>query len=157
VVDEPLDDPLGHAVRQRLLGWLDVLTAEGISPLVVRVPLNDHAAFSQAARTLLEAKERPTGVLCFSDVVAQAVVHTAQDLGLRVPHDLSVVGFDDSPVAARVRPALTTVRQDFVEKGRAAATALTAALSGTAPKRARHRVLPTTLVVRDSSVSPPAG
>ena len=65
VVDEPLDDPLGHAVRQRLLGWLDVLTAEGISPLVVRVPLNDHAAFSQAARTLLEAKERPTGVLCF--------------------------------------------------------------------------------------------
>ena len=157
VVDEPLDDPLGHAVRQRLLGWLDVLTAEGISPLVVRVPLNDHAAFSQAARTLLEAKERPTGVLCFSDVVAQAVVHTAQDLGLRVPHDLSVVGFDDSPVAARVRPALTTVRQDFAEKGRAAATALTAALSGTAPKRARHRVLPTTLVVRDSSVSPPAG
>jgi DNA-binding LacI/PurR family transcriptional regulator len=84
-------------------------------------------------------------------------VHTAQDLGLRVPQYLSVVGFDDSPVAARVRPALTTVRQDFAEKGRAAAAALTAALSGTAPKRARHRVLPTTLVVRDSSASPPAG
>lgn len=155
VVNEPLDAPLAHPVRQRLLGWLDVLTAEGVTPLVVRVPLNDHGAFSAAARTLLEAEQRPTGVLCFSDVVAQAVVHTALDLGLHVPQDVSVVGFDDSPVAARMRPALTTVRQDFPEKGRAAAAALTAALSGTAPKRARHRVLPTTLVVRESTGPPP--
>ena len=48
-------------------------------------------------------------------------MHAAEDLGLRVPEDVSVVGFDDSPLASRMRPALTTIRQDLTAKGRAAA------------------------------------
>ena len=156
LVDASLDGPLGHPVRQRLLGWLDVLTAEGITPVVARIPLNDHDACVDAAQTLMRLDDRPTAVLCFSDVIAATVVQVVQDLGLQVPADVSVVGFDDSPVAARVRPPLTTVRQDFPEKGRAAAAALTAALSGSAPKRARHTVLPTTLVVRESTAPPAA-
>jgi DNA-binding LacI/PurR family transcriptional regulator len=154
VVDQPLDGPLGHPVRQRLLGWLDVLKAEQLAPIVVRIPLSDNEACVEAARTLLQRDDRPTAILCFSDVIAATVVQVAQDLGLAVPSDVSVVGFDDSPVAARVRPALTTVRQDFPEKGRAAASALTSALSGAAPKRVRHTVLPTALVVRDSTAPP---
>ena len=83
---------------------------------------------ARAVRDLLERPDRPTAVLCFSDVMAYRVVRTAEELGLRVPEDLSVVGFDDSPLARRMRPALTTVRQDVGGKGRAATAALTAAI-----------------------------
>jgi DNA-binding LacI/PurR family transcriptional regulator len=78
-----------------------------------------------------------------------------------VPEDLSVVGFDDNPLARRVRPALTTVRQDVRAKGQAATAALTAAIeasrSGKKSPRAKRVLLPTELVVRDSTAPPPAG
>ncbi len=159
VVDDPLELSVGHAIRQRVLGWTDVLAEAGVTGPAVTVPesLTEFPAY-QAARLLLEGPDRPTAVLCFSDVIAQAAVHAAEDLGLRVPRDISVVGFDDSPVATRMRPALTTVRQDFVAKGRAAASALTAAMAarGSDTKtRARHLLLPTELVVRDSTAPPP--
>jgi len=97
-------------------------------------------------------------VLCFSDAIALGVLQTATELGLSVPRDLSVVGFDDSSLAGRVRPALTTVRQDVAEKGRTAAAALTVAIgqprSGVVGE-ARHVILPTELIVRDSTA--PAG
>jgi len=74
-----------------------------------------------------------------------------------VPTDVSVVGFDDNPVSRRTSPALTTVRQDVDAKGRAAAAALTVAIdrAKTRPAgRGRHIVLPTELVVRDSTTHP---
>jgi DNA-binding LacI/PurR family transcriptional regulator len=110
-----------------------------------------------AARELLTAAERPTAVLCFSDVVAFGVIDEAAELGLSVPDDLSVVGFDDTPAARRSSPALTTVRQDVAEKGRAAARALTTAISrsrGNTRAPARHVLLPTELVVRRSTSRP---
>ena len=71
-----------------------------------------------------------------------------------MPAELSVVGFDDNPLAAQVSPALTTVRQDIAAKGRAAAAALTTAIrharEGT-PAEPEHVLLPTELVVRDST------
>ena len=67
-------------------------------------------------------------MLCFSDTLAHGVMLAAQDRGLQLPADLSVVGFDDNPLAARLRPALTTVRQDVAAKGRAAAAELIAAI-----------------------------
>jgi DNA-binding LacI/PurR family transcriptional regulator len=97
-------------------------------------------------------------MLCFSDVMAYRVVRTAEELGLRVPEDLSVVGFDDNPLARRMRPALTTVRQDVRGKGSAATAALMAAIEaaqeGRKPGRAKRVLLPTELVVRDSTAAP---
>ena len=94
-------------------------------------------------------------------MTAYRVIRAAEELGLRVPQDLSVVGFDDSPLARRMRPALTTVRQDVRAKGQAAASALTAAIeaakSGKKLPRAKRVVLPTELVIRDSTAPPPAG
>ncbi len=156
-----------HVSHQRMLGWSEALAASGLDPLLTRkaVPPVGEAerpedADARAIRELLELPDRPTAVLCFSDVMAYRVVRTAEELGLRVPEDLSVVGFDDSPLARRMRPALTTVRQDVSGKGQAATAALTAAIeaarTGKRPSRAKRVVLPTTLVVRDST-APPAG
>ncbi|MGZ4595875.1 MAG: LacI family DNA-binding transcriptional regulator [Actinomycetes bacterium] len=146
-----------HVSRQRMLGWLDALHDAGIRPSVVRLPHSSEDEAYDAALLLLRTSE-PTAILCFSDVMANGVVRAAEASGLTVPDDLSVVGFDDSPLARRMRPNLTTVRQPIEEKGRAAAAALTAAIkrsrSTMAKGRARHLLLPTELVVRDSTAPP---
>ena len=146
--------------RERLLGYLDVLGEAGIVPVVHRQRHNDDEAAYSAALTLLGTADRPTAVLCFSDVIAHGVVRAAERLRLDVPGDVSVVGFDDSPLARRLRPQLTTVRQDSAEKGRRAAAALGLAMThhraGTA-LRPEHVLLPTELVVRDSTGTPPYG
>ena len=150
---------LHHISRQRMLGWTDALTAAGIEPLVVRHSLRHEDSEYDAARVLLDLDDPPTAILCFSDVMAHWVVRAAEDRGLRVPEDLSVVGFDDNPLAQRMRPALTTVRQDVAAKGRAATEALTDAIARKQqglPARVRHVLLPTELVVRDST-APPRG
>src|SRR3954447_872182 len=143
-----------HVIRQRMLGWLDALHDAGIEPTVVQDGESDDDADFAAAGLLLGMEDRPTGVLCFSDVLSYRVVQTAYERGLDVPADLSVVGYDDNPLAKRMRPALTTVRQDIAAKGHAAAAALTAAIdrarTGTTT-RIRHVLLPTELIIRDST------
>ncbi len=157
VLHDPVATTTNHVVKQRLLGWLDALHAAGIEPTVVQEPYASDGPGNEAAELLLDQVEPPTAILCFSDVVAYGVVQTAQARGLTVPDDLSVVGFDDNPLAKRMRPALTTVRQDVAAKGHAAAAALTAAIArgraGTAA-RVRHVLLPTVLIVRDSTAKP---
>jgi DNA-binding LacI/PurR family transcriptional regulator len=157
VLVEPLMASEHHVSRERMLGWTDALSPAGIEPLVVRQALTPEDGAYQAAGVLLDLDEPPTAILCFSDVMAYWVVRAAEDRGLTVPGDLSVVGFDDNPLARRMRPALTTVRQDVAAKGRAAAAALTEAIetvqAGGTPE-ARHVLLPTELVVRDSTAPP---
>jgi DNA-binding LacI/PurR family transcriptional regulator len=161
-----LEDPLGmttnHVIKQRLLGWFDALAAAGIEATVVQEGYYPDEGWSssgeQAGGVLLDKAEPPTAVLCFSDVVAYGVVQAAIARGLKVPEDLSVVGFDDNPLAQRMRPSLTTVRQDVAAKGHAAAAALTAAISRArmgGATRVRHVLLPTELIVRDSTSKPP--
>ena len=149
-----------HVSRQRMLGWLDTLNSAGIVARVVHQPQSSENDAQAAALLLLSQDDPPTALLCFSDVMANGVVRAAEASWLRVPDELSVVGFDDSPLARRMRPALTTVRQPVEQKGRAAAAALTAAIerakSGDTKGRARHVVLPTELVVRDSTAPPRA-
>jgi DNA-binding LacI/PurR family transcriptional regulator len=180
LLPDPLATALANTERQRLHGWFDALDAAGVTPRVVRLPHTDPQEIGYTgAQTLLGLDPAPTGILCFSDAIALGAVAAVQDSGRSVPSDVSVVGFDDNPVARRSRPALTTVRQDSHEKGRAAAGLLVSALDrddvldrdraldpdaagsaaaangGKGGKRARHLVLPTELVVRDSTGSPP--
>ncbi|HET9655010.1 MAG TPA: LacI family DNA-binding transcriptional regulator [Kineosporiaceae bacterium] len=172
----PVEDPQGlgcgpgcnHVMRERVQGWLEELTAAGVDPSVVIQPPFG-ASVEGSAALLLDRPDRPTAILCFSDVLAVGVILQARARGLRVPEDLSVVGFDDAPLAARTTPALTTVRQDVDAKGRAAAAALTGELARrSAPAGSgadgdalllpqdRRIVLPVELVVRDSTAPPPA-
>jgi DNA-binding LacI/PurR family transcriptional regulator len=151
---------LSNTTQARLDGWLDVLLPAGVTPVILQQPPYAPETEAAAARQLLALPDQPTAVLCFSDAIAATMVRTAQDAGLRVPQDLSVVGFDDSPVATRLKPTLTTVHQDVTAKGRAAVAALTAEIGRRAAgDKGRSSIdgvlLPTQLVVRDSTTSAP--
>jgi DNA-binding LacI/PurR family transcriptional regulator len=154
IIDDPLRHVGAHVPRQRMLGWLDALDAAGINPVVVHSRHGGDGAGRAAAQLVLRGPDRPTAVLCYSDASAYGVVQGALDLGLRVPDDVSVVGFDDNPLAERMHPSLTTVRQDVGEKGRLAARALVGAIERARSGRSgrpRHVLLPTELVVRAST------
>ena len=110
-------------VKVRVGSWRATLAASGLPEGPIVHVSQDPAV---AARAVLDAE--PTAVVCASDVLALAVVVAAHDRGLRVPEDVSVTGFDDSPVAALSSPALTSVRVDYAEFGEAAAGALLAAI-----------------------------
>lgn len=174
VVDGPLPPAAARhrVLSERLAGWTDALSAAGVTPLVVNQP-DDFSAESVAASRMLDRPDRPTAVLCLTDVLAQSALAAASDAGLSVPGDLAVVGFDDHPLALRTRPTLTTVRQDVDAKGRAAAKALLRLVAGRADatlSRPRSRRLSVQLEVRESTLgdiqlnrggpilgSPPAG
>jgi DNA-binding LacI/PurR family transcriptional regulator len=111
-------------VQARLDCWRATLAGAGLEPGRVV-----HAEPSGvAADRALE--EHPTAVACTSDVLALAVVAAARERRLAVPEDVSVTGFDDSPLAALSSPPLTSVRVDYAEFGEAAAAALLAAIGG---------------------------
>jgi DNA-binding LacI/PurR family transcriptional regulator len=112
----------------------------------------------RATLELLAAEPRPTAILAMSDVLALGALQAAAESGMAVPRQLSVVGFDDSPVAAVATPALTTVAQPFEQKGRLAAEWLVEAVErgGDLRDGTRRAILPTELVVRDST-APPGG
>jgi DNA-binding LacI/PurR family transcriptional regulator len=157
VLPDPMKTTIGNTERQRLQGWLDPLIAAGLAPLVVRAPHGDPYEMGQrAAQTIIDADDKVTAVLCLSDAMARGVIAGLGIAGRRVPEDVSIVGFDDSPVAQRSHPTLTTVHQDVTSKGRIAARALLSAINRarTQPAtRERHVVLPTELVVRESTAA----
>jgi LacI family transcriptional regulator len=99
---------------------------------------------------LLDLPIRPTAIVCFNDKVAVGVLDAAAQRGLRVPQDLSVVGFDDIDVSRSTTPKLTTVRQPLQEMGRMAVTVLMRVLDGHQAE-ALHIELATELVVRAST------
>ncbi|HTU75690.1 MAG TPA: LacI family DNA-binding transcriptional regulator [Trebonia sp.] len=103
-----------------------------------------------AGGELLDLRPRPSAVVCFNDKVAVGVLEAAAARGLRVPTDLSVVGFDDIDVSRATTPRLTTVRQPLQEMGRTAVTMLVRQLDGHAHE-ALSMELETRLVVREST------
>ncbi|ADV68378.1 LacI family DNA-binding transcriptional regulator [Deinococcus maricopensis] len=112
-----------HPTRERLRGYAQHL------PLGVhRAPRNTPKGGAAAAHALLSAPDRPTALLCMSDQIALGALSAARALGLRVPEDLSLLGFDDVPGAALA--GLSTVHQDHAAKGRAAGELLLALLHG---------------------------
>jgi LacI family transcriptional regulator, xylobiose transport system transcriptional regulator len=108
------------------------------------------------ARELLRLPDPPTALICGNDLQALGVYEVARELGLRIPQDLGVVGFDDVPASRWCGPPMTTVRQPVAEMGAAAAEMLRSLASGRRPDQERVE-LATTLVVRDSTAPPRPG
>ncbi|WP_251453659.1 LacI family DNA-binding transcriptional regulator [Microbacterium sp. Marseille-Q6648] len=125
-----------------------------IDPALVRNGMYLLETARDEARVMLSNPRRPSAVFCANDMSAIALMEVAGELGIRVPDDLSVVGFDDVPEAARVSPGLTTVRQPMRRLGALAAEYVTGLLAGEQPP-SLHVQLPTKLVVRGSTAPPP--
>lgn len=144
------------SARSREEGYRRALEQAGIAPDPTLVLASDYRRESARgpAQQLLTRAGRPTAVFAANDQSALGVLDVAAELGLRVPQDLSVVGFDDIPHAARTTPPLTTVRQPIQAMGAAAVSLLLDLIEGRAPVR-DHVRLPTTLVVRASTAPPP--
>ncbi|GAA4175281.1 LacI family DNA-binding transcriptional regulator [Gryllotalpicola koreensis] len=105
---------------------------------------------------LLAADLRFTAVFAHNDNMAIGAMRRLQDAGLRVPEDVSIIGFDDTDAATMVTPALTTVRKDMVEVGRQSGRLLLDRLNGTPVAKQDSVLLPTELVVRGSTGPAPA-
>jgi LacI family transcriptional regulator len=145
-----------HSGQERLRGYRDALAAAGIWCRDDDIVTGDYtpASGSAAMRLLLSRPSPLTAVFAGNDLMALAALSVIKDAGLAVPQDVSIVGFDDIPIAAGATPPLTTVRQPIVEMGHLAATMLLNLIEGR-PVAPEHVNLPTTLVVRSSCSRPP--
>jgi LacI family transcriptional regulator len=141
------------ATHGRLEGYKQALKAAGLTfeQRLVVAGRSDTEGGLQAARKLLSATMRPTAVFCFNDRMAMGAYHAAAELGLRIPQDLSVVGFDNQElIADGLRPGLTTVALPHYEMGAWAVDALIARIEGRERDGAEHAALHCPLVVRKS-------
>lgn len=120
-------------------------------PLIASWGSNEQVGYA-AAQHVLAQTPRPTALLCLSDSLALGALGAARDIGLRVPDDLSIVGFDDIPSGRSSSPPLTTVSQSHGDKGRAAASMLFGLLRGHHPEA--PLILPASLVIRASTAPP---
>ncbi|WP_328583611.1 LacI family DNA-binding transcriptional regulator [Streptomyces sp. NBC_00370] len=142
--------------KQREYGYRAALEAAGIAfdPELVRAAGYEESESTEAARQLLELPERPTAIFAANDLSAISTMEVALTLGMTVPDDLSVIGFDNVPESTMVRPGLTTIEQPLQLMGQRAVEMLLEVLAGREPSQRRLR-LPTRLVVRESCAPPP--
>ncbi len=145
------------SASRREQGYREALDAAGIpfDPSLVRVGGYRALETTDAAHELLARADRPTAIFSANDLSAIRVMEVAAEMGLRVPEDLSVVGFDNVPEAANAVPPLTTIGQPMHEMGAEAVRVLLMLLRGESAEE--HLRLPATLVVRGSTTRPSLG
>lgn len=116
-------DPDHHAVAQRLQGFREAMREAGIRLTrgSVAQGYNTFESGLGCTRSLLARKSRPTAIFAANDDMAAGAIRVAHEEGLSIPGDISIAGFDDSPVARQLWPALTTVRQPVRSMSEAAA------------------------------------
>jgi LacI family transcriptional regulator len=129
-----------------------VRAVPGAHGLTVRAELGVPAGRAAAERAMTGPGPRPTALVCDDDILAAGACKAVRRLGLTVPGDVSVTGFDDLALATALEPELTTVRLPARELGARGMKALLALLDGTSPPRGD---LPVELVVRGSTAPPP--
>jgi LacI family transcriptional regulator len=145
------------SAQQRETGYRGALASAGVAvdEKLVRRGDYDAEVAGVSARELLTMPDRPTAVFAANDSSAISTIETALALGLRVPEDLSVVGFDNIPESALCTPPLTTVQQPIREMGRRAITLLARLINGEEPEDT-HITLGTELVVRHTTCALPS-
>jgi DNA-binding LacI/PurR family transcriptional regulator len=143
-------------LRRRVAGYLAALEECSLNLDGRQVRLIESPCLAEggrrAFRQVWNAEPRPTALVCMCDIVAIGAIGAARESGIRVPEDVSVIGFDDIAFSSLVSPPLTTVHQPLRPKGRLAAEMLIDHMNGKLGQSAR--VLRTRLVVRNSVAAP---
>ncbi len=141
---------------ERRKGYEQALLARGLSvnPALIAAGDSRPGGGTQAMRELLGLASRPTAVFCYNDATALGALRAAHMAGLRIPQDLSVIGFDDIDLAAHFEPPLTTFAQPKRDMGKMAVRMILAALGGELMTESGE--LPGQLIVREST-TPPQG
>jgi len=143
-------------VKDRVAGALDAIAARRIAtvaPVVVEEPYSIEGG-REGLRRILGSGPGPTAIVCGSDVLAFGAIIECDSMGVAVPQQVSIVGFDDLEFAAHLRPPLTTVRVPAAEMGRRAGELLIAHIGG--QPHAAHYPLETNLILRRSTAPPRA-
>lgn len=140
-----------ESARQRERGYRQALAAAGIAfdPELIRVGEYELETSEEPARQLLTLDDRPTAIFAANDLSAIQTMQVARSLGLSVPGDVSVIGFDNIPESALTETPLTTIDQSIQEMGRQAVDLLIDLIDGNT-ERPQQVSLPTRLVVRQS-------
>jgi DNA-binding LacI/PurR family transcriptional regulator len=144
-----------HSAQSRQVAFSKSLEESGLAVRPEWIEEGDHTLEGgmEAMDRLLHLKRVPTAVMCSNDMTAIGVLHKAYRAGLKVPDDLSVIGFDDIHIAQVTIPPLTTIQMSCSELARAAVTALRAHIEQSADAKRNYKI-PTSLVVRESTASP---
>ncbi len=137
----------------RMQGFEEGLAEHGLAldPALVRRGAYTYESGMQAARELLALEPRPTAIFCLNDEMAAGAYLAARERGLVVGADISIVGFDDAPIAARLWPTMTSVRLPLRQMGRIAGEMLTPSVLRDAPATSRE-IVPE-LIVRNSTAA----
>jgi len=142
--------------RERLRGYRQAmrgLAAKSLRALEFGGDFTEESGFV-AGKKIAASPSRPTAIFAANDSMAVGVLASLAAGGIKVPDEMSVVGFDDIPIARYVAPPLTTMRVDIAELGRQAFALLCDAIADPRAHRARHDRVATTLVVRGSCMAP---
>ncbi|MBT2515751.1 substrate-binding domain-containing protein, partial [Arthrobacter sp. ISL-30] len=148
------------ATRDRLRGFRETLSEAGLDgdAAPVESEVSEVQGGYEAARRILTRQDPPTGLFCYNDRMAMGAYRAAAELGLEIPRDLSVVGFDDQElIAANLNPGLTTVALPHYEMGAWATESLIDAIEGKTDLGllAAHSTILDCPLVRRDSIAPP--
>lgn len=141
------------STRERLEGFCDALEKHGRKPdedLLARGAYTYESGI-ECGRTLMSNPEQPTAIFASNDEMAVGVINAAREMGVRVPKDLSVAGFDDSILATRISPTLTTIRRPVRRMAEMAATKLIASIDGRKEDARIGVMVDALLVIRNST------
>jgi LacI family transcriptional regulator len=146
--------PVVRSAADRLDGYKAALTDKGISileELLIEGDFQQQTAYESAQRLLQSQQTLPTAIFASNDLSAFGAIDAVRECGLRIPDDISIIGFDDIPQASFVYPKLTTVRQPLEEMGQVAVKILLERIRN--PSNMPQQVaLATQLIIRDSCV-----
>jgi LacI family transcriptional regulator len=148
-----------HAAFERYAGYVEALTAAGLQPSqeLVSTPgdfSQEHGYEAMRGFLQIPAERRPTAVFCVNDLAAVGALRAVEEAGLKVPEEISIVGYDDILWARLIKPGLTTVAQPVEELGRLTAELLVKRINQEPIGSPQRICLNTNLVVRASSAAP---
>jgi LacI family transcriptional regulator len=143
-----------YTMRERYAGYREAVLSAGLEP-TAPVPCDSEDAATGQVRGLLRSPQPPTALFCANNLVTKFALHALFRLGLTVPDDMALIGFDDFELADTLQPPITVIRQPIAELGSTAAELLFQRITNATIQPGRQRTLPVELVLRRSCGCPP--